>query len=216
MSCSIVGIAFLSSICDKSNLKMHLTWHLNFFALLLSITEAHAISQLPLVNNPLVQNMKTPSPPKENDLMLRDVIAKFRNVNAFIGFTRNFESITQAFGDSSQNNTILAPMNSDILGLSLKPWEDSNDYVNFGAKAYDGNAGDDRADQNLRMFVETHILPISPWNEGVKVKTLSGKECWWQIKDGVRKVCPLDLYKVYKKITKRYRYTQENWKLLKY
>jgi hypothetical protein len=35
--------------------------------------------------------------------------------------------------------------------------------------------------------VEAHVVPVSPWKEGERVKTLSGGEVWWESKDGVKK-----------------------------
>jgi len=40
----------------------------------------------------------------------------------------------------------------------------------------------------LRRFVEAHVVPVSPWKEGEKVKTLAGGEVWWESKDGVKMV----------------------------
>jgi len=74
--------------------------------------------------------------------------------------------------------------------LPRKPWEDPEDYDNLGANAYEGDDGRDRAQKNIRRFVEAHVVPESPWKEGVKVKTLGSDstEIWWEEKDGNRMV----------------------------
>ena len=65
------------------------------------------------------------------------------------------------------------------MALPRKPWEDPKDYEGLGADAYEGEQGEER-------FVEAHVVPASPWKEGVKVKTLEGSEVWWEAKDGVK------------------------------
>ncbi|CAN9442264.1 unnamed protein product [Alternaria alternata] len=82
--------------------------------------------------------------------------------------------------NASQNATVLAPNNSIMRDLKRKPWEDPEDYSTFGADAYEGTGGQDRARGNLERFVQRHIIPESPWEEGKKVKTLSGNEIWWE------------------------------------
>jgi len=111
------------------------------------------------------------------------VLGRDRNINIFAGFTRDFATISQRFEDSSLNTTILAPVNSAIAQLPRKPWEDPEDYENLGANAYEGKDGEERAQRNMRRFVEAHVVPVSPWKEGEKVKTLAGGEVWWERQD---------------------------------
>lgn len=64
------------------------------------------------------------------------------------------------------------------MSLPRKPWENK-----------EGQGEDEeRAKENLRRFVEAHVVPVSPWKEGVKVETLAGGEIWWEEKDGKRVV----------------------------
>ena len=51
-----------------------------------------------------------------------------------------------------------------------------------------GNEGEDRAHRNLRRFVEAHVVPASPWQEGEKVETIGGNRIWWEDKEGTRMV----------------------------
>ncbi len=71
-----------------------------------------------------------------------------------------------------------------MQSLPHKPWESPQDYENLGERAYDGEGGQERANANLRKFVEGHIVPrgAAEWGEGMKVETLMGKgrEVWWE------------------------------------
>jgi len=121
-------------------------------------------------------------------VILSDVLGRDRAINIFAGFTRDFATVTQRFEDRSLNTTVLAPLNSAIVSLPRKPWEDPEDYEALGQQAYKGDNGEERAKRNVRRFVEAHVVPASPWKEGEKVNTLAGGEVWWEFKDGVRTV----------------------------
>ena len=104
-------------------------------------------------------------------------------------FLRNIESPSQRLDDPARNTTVLAPLNSAIEKLPRKPWEDPKDYSALGANAYEGEDGQERAQRNLRRFVEAHLIPTSPWPAGEKVKPVGGDtEVWWEEKDGVKRV----------------------------
>jgi len=130
------------------------------------------------------------SPADGDTVILSDVMGKDRSINIFAGFVRDFATISGRLEDSSQNTTILAPVNSAITALPRKPWEDPKDYDNLGADAYEGEQGEERAHRNVRRFVEAHVVPVSPWKEGEKVKTLAGDEIWWESKDGAKIIQP--------------------------
>jgi hypothetical protein len=135
-------------------------------------------------------NQKSPStsaPTDGDTVILSDVLGNDRSINIFAGFTRDFATISQRFEDSSLNTTIMAPLNSAIMSLPRKPWEYPEDYDKLGSDAYEGEPGEERAQRNLRRFVEAHVVPVSPWKEGEKIKTLEGAEVWWESKDGVKK-----------------------------
>jgi hypothetical protein len=139
---------------------------------------------------PPTKDEPTPSVPADG-VILSDVLGKDRSINIFAGFTRDFSSITQRLENSGENTTILAPLNSAIMALPRKPWEDPNDYENLGAQAYEGEPGEERAQRNMRRFVEAHIVTASPWKEGEKEKTLDGSEVWWEVdKDGIKTIHP--------------------------
>ncbi|MCJ1320340.1 hypothetical protein MMC15_005678 [Xylographa vitiligo] len=127
------------------------------------------------------------------DVMISDVIGKERIINIFAGFTRDIETITRRLDDNKQNTTVLAPLNSALQKLPRKPWEDPRDYGALGELAYEGQSGEDRAHQNLRRFVEAHVIPESPWKEGDKIETLAGNKVWWEGKEGKRIIQPGDI-----------------------
>ncbi|CZS95170.1 hypothetical protein WAI453_011225 [Rhynchosporium graminicola] len=136
-----------------------------------------------------------PNPPPSSasdstSVILSDVLGQDRSINIFAGFTRDFAQISQRFEDSRMNTTILAPINSAIMALPRKPWEDPKDYESLGTEAYEGEKGEERAHRNMRRFVEAHVVPTSPWEEGVRFKTLAGGEVWWENKEGVKMVQP--------------------------
>lgn len=124
--------------------------------------------------------------PGQGGVMLSDVMGRDRSINIFAGFTRDIESIAARLDDSSRNSTVLAPLNSAVEKLPRKPWEDPKDYEALGANAYEGGDGQDRAQRNLRRFVEAHVVAVSPWREGEKAKTVldGDREIWWETKDG--------------------------------
>lgn len=145
--------------------------------------------QAPLMNIPNIAlppfNGGSDKPSKDSDaVIISDVIGKDRTINVFAGFTRNIASISKRLEDGEQNTTVLAPLNSQIQKLPRKPWEDPKDYETLGEQAYDGAGGEDRAQRNLQRFVEAHVLPASPWNEGDRVESLGGGKVWWENKDG--------------------------------
>lgn len=134
----------------------------------------------------------TGPPPETGTVILSDVIGRDRSINVFAGFTRDFAPITNRFDDATQNSTVLAPLNSAIEALPRKPWEDPQDYHTLGADAYEGTDGQERAQQNLRRFVEAHIVPVSPWPEKQKASAMAGAgEVWWETRADGKKVVSL-------------------------
>ncbi|OBT69940.1 hypothetical protein VE03_00626 [Pseudogymnoascus sp. 23342-1-I1] len=134
-------------------------------------------------------NTSTP-PGGGGTVILTDVLGRDRSINIFAGFTRDIAGINARLSDGQQNTTVLAPINSAITSLPRKPWESNEDYERLGADAYEGKPGEDRAHANLRIFVEEHVVPESPWPEGARLRTLGGTEVWWEMKGGKRVVQP--------------------------
>ncbi|KAF1975773.1 hypothetical protein BU23DRAFT_588386 [Bimuria novae-zelandiae CBS 107.79] len=155
------------------------------------IIKAFDIHQTPLLSNPLV-NMPSDET-VSTGVIISDVIGKTQAIAIFSGLTRDIDPVSGRLDDASQNATVLAPNNNAMKNLKRKPWEDPGDYNTFGAEAYKGQDGEDRAHKNLRRFVERHIVPESPWEEGKKFKTLDGNEVWWESKDGKKKIQPADV-----------------------
>jgi hypothetical protein len=137
---------------------------------------------------PFVNIMSPAEETVSTGVIVSDVIGKTRDIAIFSGLTRDIDSVSGRLDTASQNATVLAPDNGVMRSLKRKPWEDPHDYEAFGTNAYDGNVGEDRAHKNLMRFVESHIVPQSPWEEGQKVKTLAGNEIWYESKDGKKMV----------------------------
>ncbi|KAK0367218.1 hypothetical protein LTR91_005173 [Friedmanniomyces endolithicus] len=158
-----------------------------------------SLDQQPIMN----ANTPNPQPPPSSSsssttppasaqaaVILSDVIGNSRQTNIFAGFTRDISSVATRLDASLLNTTVLAPANTAISALPRKPWEDPKDYAEMGAVAYEGLSGSDRASSNLRRFTEAHVVPVSPWEEGKKVKTLAGTELWWESRGGKTVVLP--------------------------
>ncbi|KAF2234464.1 FAS1 domain-containing protein [Viridothelium virens] len=123
-----------------------------------------------------------------SSVLISDVVGRPHNINIFAGFTRDISAISSRLDSSSANSTILAPLNAEIYKLPRKPWEDPKEYERLGTQAYEGVGGEGRANENLKRFIEAHIVPESPWEEGRKVKTLAGRELWWERSKGGSKL----------------------------
>ena len=121
------------------------------------------------------------------------MISKDRSINIFAGLTRDVDTVSSRLESGGINTTVLAPLNSVMSALPRKPWEDPEDYEKLGTQAYEGLSGSDRAQQNMKRFVEAHVVLQSPWEEGQKAKTMGGSELWWEKKDGVKMIQPGDI-----------------------
>lgn len=119
-------------------------------------------------------------------VILSDVMGRDRSINIFAGLVRDVESASKRLDDAGQNSTVLAPLNSAMEKMPRKPWEDAQDYDKLGTDAYEGDEGWERAQKNIRRFVEAHIVPVNPWKEGEKVDVMGGGQVWWESKDGAK------------------------------
>ncbi|KAL7926300.1 hypothetical protein ACQKWADRAFT_282356 [Trichoderma austrokoningii] len=135
--------------------------------------------------------MGSPSSSKASQVqpavLLYDILGTQRSLTTFFSLLRMHESTSEPLSDANANTTVLAPGNVVIDDLPRKPWENPSDYAALGEQAYDGSGGKDRADDNLRRFVEAHLVvgtsgSSSPWEAGVKAKTAAGTEVWWEVK----------------------------------
>jgi hypothetical protein len=164
-----------------------------FFPSLFSKSQDSAAAVMDDKQSPIMTRPNVVLPPASQDdpkgapsgpVIISDVMPLSSNINIFAGLTRDITTVITRLEDNTQNTTVLAPLNRVMQALPRKPWEDPEDYDSYGADAYDGAAGEDRAARNLRRFVEAHIIADSPWKEGTKVKTVGGTEIWWELKDG--------------------------------
>jgi Fasciclin domain len=151
---------------------------------------------------PSSDKSQTPSSsPNSHSPTLYDTLPLTRRINIFSSLLRDHPDMSKILSESPQstsqstsqnrlsnlNITILAPLNSAMQSLPHKPWESPQDYQNLGERAYDGESGQERAQRNLRSFVEGHVVPrgAAEWGEGVRVETLAGggRELWWESRE---------------------------------
>lgn len=125
-----------------------------------------------------------------SQITLSDAMPRSQSIGIFTSLTNDIPNVSTALSSNLQNLTVLAPQDSAIKSLPRKPWEDPEDYGKLGANAYVGQDGVDRAQKNLKRFVEAHVVLESPWKEGEKVDRLSGQgnKLWWEEKDGKKMV----------------------------
>lgn len=156
--------------------------------------------QQPLLSDRLIAMPPPSSNPAPGDsnaggpgtVILSDVIGRDRSINIFAGLVRDVASISKRLDDEAENSTVLAPLNSAMEKMPHKPWEDAQEYGALGAEAYEGDEGWQRAQNNIRRFVERHVVPVNPWKEGDKVETVGGTRLWWESsKDGGKVVSGL-------------------------
>ncbi|KZM18534.1 uncharacterized protein EKO05_0002347 [Ascochyta rabiei] len=139
---------------------------------------------------PLREHVTPSTDDMSSGIIISDVIGKTQNIAIFSSLIRDIDAVSGWLEDAAQNATVLAPDNTAMKNLKRKPWEDPEDYNKFGAEAYEGASGSDRAHSNMERFVKKHIVPESPWEEGKKTKTLAGDEVWWEFKDGQKTIQP--------------------------
>ena len=146
----------------------------------------------PLAHPPnIAMTSSTGNQPNSNvssGIIISDVMGKTQSIAIFSGLTRDIESVSDRLDDPLKNATVLAPDNGAMRGLSRKPWEDPKEYETLGENAYHGQVGEDRAQRNMRRFVEAHIVPESPWREHQKIETLAGNIIWFESKGGQKLV----------------------------
>ncbi|KAK4116297.1 hypothetical protein N656DRAFT_774520 [Canariomyces notabilis] len=161
-----------------------------------SINQLSGHGQVPLMDpngpGPVVPpSDAAPAESPSGGVVLSDVMGRDRSINLFAGFVRDIESASRRLDDPSLNTTVLAPLNSAIEKLPRKPWEEPSDYDALGSNAYEGGDGQERAQRNLRRFVEAHLIPANPWPQGKKLRPIGGdQEIWWEEKDGTRMIQP--------------------------
>ena len=152
-----------------------------------------AINQAPMNPGP-VQPPAAEAPSAGDDggdaLTLSDVLPKTRSINIFASLTRDVSSVTGRLESTlaTDNTTLLAPLNSAMQSLPRKPWEDRPE----DRSGVSATRNEDKAAENLKRFVEEHLVPVSPWKEGKegKIKTLGGQEVWWESREGKKVIMP--------------------------
>ena len=185
------NVASISLLHETTRPRMKFTIAYLLLALSTPATSLVALnifrSRATTPQQPLMPAGQDPTP--QGEVILSDVMARDKSINIFAGFTRDVACVETRLDNAKVNTTVLAPLNSAVEKLPRKPWEDPRDYGDFGADAYEGADGSERAQRNLRRFVEAHIVPRSPWKAGEKVQAVGGgRDVWWEEKDGKKVV----------------------------
>lgn len=141
-------------------------------------------------HNPNLGKPSTGNSGSDGDLTISDILPTQRQINIFAGLTRDIGSLTSRLESNlpASNTTLLAPLNSAMKNLPRKPWEDRPD----DSSGVSASNSEDKAAQNLKRFVLEHVVALSPWEEGQKVRTLwdqeegdkEGREIWWEKRGG--------------------------------
>jgi hypothetical protein len=122
---------------------------------------------------------------------LGELLPRFDSIQIFAGLVRDVSTASALLSIEHKKPNepfvfVLAPSNSALQALPQKPWENKSDYEAHGASAYSGDVGSQRADDNLRQFVERHLVTLGPGNhawaagEHGKRKTTAGTDIWYE------------------------------------
>lgn len=129
----------------------------------------------------------------DNAISISDILPQTRKINIFASLTRDVPSVTSRLESikPEDKTTLLAPLNSAMLALPRKPWEDRpGDESGVSAER-----SEDKAAQNMKRFVEEHVVLASPWKMGPenKAKTLAGTDIWYKCIDHQMVIMPAGL-----------------------
>lgn len=113
---------------------------------------------------------------------ISDHLGALKSINIFSSLTRDVHTVNtrlESSGSTGAGTTLLCPLNTAMTALGRKPWQadpSRSDTDGHGvANALSGH----QADENLRRFVEAHVVVASPWREADRVRTMAGDEVWW-------------------------------------
>ncbi|KOS21581.1 FAS1 domain-containing protein [Escovopsis weberi] len=166
-------------------------------------------------------------PQVQHSVSLADILGTHRALTTFFALSRQTRALEDLLAASAASSppaadstndryaaalaagtavVVLAPPNAAVERMPRKPWESPADYAAHGASAYAGPGGRARADDNVRRFVEAHVVAVpgaasegaaagmgdgaAGWAEGVRAETLVGRAVWWETRDGARVVMP--------------------------
>lgn len=135
--------------------------------------------------------------PMSRQLTVAEFVDGERQIGIFAGLIRDVPSAASLLQDANSNVTLLAPTNSAMTLLPHKPWENANDYNTLGVDAYEGPDGQGRAQQNIRAFVEAHIVPQNSLKVGEQTTTLGGKKIWIDTQGLQKKVSLKVIHQLY-------------------
>lgn len=120
---------------------------------------------------------------------IADVIPIDRSLTIYSDLVRTSADIQGAFGDAKKRFVVLAPQNSAIVALGRKPWDDRPDDTD--SRRFQGQGGEDRAQENIMRFVQAHILTAERFDEGDRATNLLGEKLYWKRDaDGKKRIYP--------------------------
>ncbi|CCC69515.1 hypothetical protein NCAS_0C05250 [Naumovozyma castellii] len=93
-----------------------------------------------------------------NPVSLDSQLPLLKEIEIFSSYLRNDVDTYDKLRDPNENLIILAPTNSAIIELSLKPWEFPNDIDALESKGASEMELDNAIDANINKFVRSHIV----------------------------------------------------------
>jgi len=124
---------------------------------------------------------------------LADVMGIDGGLSIFADLTRKVAEVQQAFASQDSDLVVLAPTNPAIVALPRKPWHDTDQSLDIlpiqeDRFRNDGAKSDERASENIRNFVEAHIVSGGAFKQKQSGETLLGNRLTWREVDGVKRI----------------------------
>lgn len=124
-----------------------------------------------------LETMSANTPP-----LLADIFGGLRQCTIIGDYVRSLKTVSERLVDDTKSTLILAPVNSAIVNLPQKPWQDGPENAQDPKVSILRN--DDRASKNIETFVSRHVIPKYPIEAGKKFKNLAGQTVSFEVKDG--------------------------------
>lgn len=125
----------------------------------------------------------------QGGVTLADVIPIDRSLTIYADLARSLGDVQQNLGDDRKQYVVLAPQNAAIMALGRKPWDqklDPDGRIDPPLAALDEGS----AEENIRRFVEAHIVQAQGMRQGETYRTLAGMEVSWTADGGVKTIHP--------------------------
>lgn len=153
---------------------------MRFFAPL--VTAFIAVTAYGSDSQPLFSAAAMPVETTQGVPLLGDIFGSLRQCTIIGDYVRSAQTVSDRMVDSQRQTLILAPINSAIVSLPRKPWQDGPE--NAQDPRVDVMRNDDRASKNIEAFVDRHVIPMFPVEAGTTARNLAGQTLLFEIKDG--------------------------------